>query len=179
MKKTNVWMLFWALFVSSTVLVSCSDDDDDAMDQDKARVATFFQNAAQSDMFEIQTGQMAKVKGSTAEVRTFGAMLETDHTASSQKITTMAAQRNITLSPTPPAPKKAIIDRLTGESGLTFDKDFATVQVQAHQEAITLYETADREIMDTEVQTFIDATLPILRMHLQHAQTLKTAVDRM
>ncbi|WP_370457513.1 DUF4142 domain-containing protein [Rufibacter sp. XAAS-G3-1] len=142
-------------------------------------MATFFQNAAQSDMFEITTGNMAKVKGSTAEVRDFGTMLVTDHTMTSQQIMTMAAERNITLSTTAPADKMAIINRLTGESGLTFDKDFAAVQVLAHQEAIALYEAADREIMDTEVQTFIDATLPKLRTHLQRAQTLKTAVDKM
>jgi putative membrane protein len=178
MKKSNLWMLVWALLVS-TAFVACDDDDDEETDQDQVRVAAFFQSAAQSDMFEIATGTMAQSKGSHADVRTFGAMLVEDHTMSSEEIMTMAEERDITLSTTLPSAKAAIVTRLNGETGTTFDKDFATVQVQAHQEAITLYETANNEIMDTEVQAFIDATLPVLRMHLQHAQALKTTVDAM
>ena len=145
MRKTNVWLLVWALLVSSTAFVSCDyDDDDEAMEQDRMRVEAFFNSAAQSDMFEIQTGNMAQMKGSRADVRTFGGQLVTDHTKTSQQIKTMADKRNITLNTTIPPAKMAIVTRLNGETGLTFDKDFATVQVQSHQETITLFETADR-----------------------------------
>ncbi|MBA9075656.1 MULTISPECIES: DUF4142 domain-containing protein [Rufibacter] len=182
MKKTNVWVLFCSLLLSSVLLVSCDDDDEDAdalMEQDRQRVAVFFQNAAVSDMFEIQTGQMAQVKGETSDVETLGAMLVRDHTLSSNKIMDMADERDIQLQMTMPAPKQQIMTRLNGLDGLPFDKDFAAVQVQAHQEAIALYEQADKEIKDAEVQAFIDETLPKLRTHLQHARDTKTKVDGM
>ncbi|WP_207431498.1 DUF4142 domain-containing protein [Sabulibacter ruber] len=180
MKKINVWMLLCGLMLSSAVLVSCDDDDEDAnMEEDRMRIATFMQNAAASDMFEITTGTMAQEQGETDDVQEFGEMLVEDHTATSMEIMDMADERDIELPTTLPAAKMTIVNRLNGETGLTFDKDFATVQVQAHQEAIALYEQADREITDAEVQAFIDATLPALRMHLQHAQQLKTMVDAM
>ncbi|WP_205502185.1 DUF4142 domain-containing protein [Rufibacter psychrotolerans] len=181
MKKTNRWMPLWALLLSSAFVVSCSDDDDDdaAMMEDRTRVATFLQNAAASDLFEITTGEMAQEQGMTSQVQEFGEMLVTDHSATAMDIMEMADERDVTLPTTLPAAKMTIVTRLDAKSGLDFDKDFATVQVQAHQEAVTLYEQADREIRDTEVQAFIDATLPVLRTHLQHAQQLKTAVDAM
>ncbi|RNI25867.1 DUF4142 domain-containing protein [Rufibacter latericius] len=180
MKKTNVWMLLWALMVSCTVMVSCDDDDEDAdMGQDNARVATFLQAAAQSDMFEITTGTMAQTKGETDDVQMFGEMLVEDHTMTAQKIMEMADERDVQLPTTLPPAKVTIVNSLQGQSGIAFDKAFATAQVQAHQEAITLYETADQQITDPEVQTFIDATLPALRLHLQHAQQVKTMVDAM
>ncbi|KAA3436475.1 DUF4142 domain-containing protein [Rufibacter hautae] len=179
MKNNNVWMLLWALMVSCTVLSSCSDDDDDAMDQDKTRVAAFLQSAAQSDMFEIMTGTMAQEQGMTDDVQMFGEMLVEDHTMTAGQIMEMADERDVNLPTTLPAAKMTIVNRLDSESGITFDKDFANAQVQSHQEAIALFETADQQITDTEVQAFIDATLPALRMHLQHAQQVKATVDGM
>ena len=180
MKKNNVWMLMWALLLGGTALVSCSDDDNyEMLEQDRARVATFMQNAAASDMFEITTGTMAQEQGETADVQMFGDMLVEDHSMTAMKIKEMADERNVNLPQSLPAPKQEIATRLDGKTGMDFDKDFAAIQVEAHQEAIALYEEADRDIADTEVQAFIDATLPTLRMHFTHAQQLKTTIDGM
>ena len=157
---------------------SCDDDDDDDNDP-KLTVQEFMQQAAASDMFEITTGGLAAQKGVMADVKTFGAMLVADHTMSSAELRTLATQKNVTLpNPVPlPADKQQKVITLQGLSGAEFDKQFSQMQVDAHQEAIDLFEEADDDITDAQVQTFIDKTLPVLRTHLQEAQELKDMTD--
>lgn len=150
---------------------SCKDDDDD--DKAKLTVQAFMQQAAASDMFEIETGNMASQKGTMARVKTFGQMLVTDHTKSSNEMKMLASQKGVTLPTAMPQDKMQKVATLQGLTGAAFDKQFSQMQVDAHQEAITLYEMADKDITDAQVQAFIDKTLPVLRMHLPEATSLR------
>ena len=185
-KKFNVLIMNKLLLKGKILLLmllalgatSCDDDDDDDNDP-KLTVQEFMQQAAASDMFEITTGGLAAQKGVMSEVKAYGAKLVADHTTSSAELRTLATQKNVTLpNPVPlPADKQQKVNTLQGLSGAEFDKQFAQMQVDAHQEAIDLYEEADDDITDTEVQAFIDKTLPVLRMHLEEAQDLKDMTD--
>jgi len=150
---------------------SCDNDDDD--DEPALTLQSFMQQAAASDIFEIQTGQMAAQKGTMPEVRSYGDTLVRDHTMSTSEMMTLASQKNVTLSMTLPQDKAAKATLLQNASGTAFDQQFSEMQVQAHEEAIDLYEKADQDISDTQVQAFIDKTLPVLRMHLDEAKKLE------
>ncbi|GEO04096.1 hypothetical protein AAE02nite_17600 [Adhaeribacter aerolatus] len=165
------------LLLAALGATSCDDDDDD--NDPKLTVQEFMQQAAASDMFEITTGGLAAQKGVMAEVKTFGAMLVTDHTKSSAELRTLATQKNVALpNPVPlPADKQQKVTTLQGQNGSAFDRQFAQMQVDAHEEAIDLFEDADEDITDTEVQAFVDKTLPVLRMHLQEAKKLEDMTD--
>jgi putative membrane protein len=159
------------LLIAMGVATSCDDDDDD--EGTRLTVQEFMQQAAASDMFEIQTGNMADQKGTMAQVKTFGQMLVTDHTKSSNEMKALASQKNVTLPTTLPADKMQKVTTLQNQNGTAFDRQFAQMQVEAHEEAIDLYEKADNDITDTQLQAFIDKTLPVLRMHLEEAQELE------
>lgn len=158
------------------IATSCDDDDDDNNDP-ILTVQSFMEQAAASDMFEIQTGNMAAQKGTLADVKTFGQMLVTDHTKSSNEMKALATQKNVTLPTALPQEKMAKVTALQALTGAAFDKQFSQMQVEAHEEAIDLYEDADNDITDPQVQAFIDKTLPALRMHLTGAQKLKDQTD--
>ena len=51
-----------------------------------------------------------------------------------------------------------------------------TAMVKDHQEAIDLFEKASGNVKDSEVKTFIDNTLPKLRMHLDSAKAVQKAI---
>jgi putative membrane protein len=173
MKKLILSGKIWLLMLATLSLVTaCNDDDDDNNDQ-KLTIQSFAQQAAASDTFEITTGTMAQSKAALADVKTFGQMLVADHTMSSKELKALAAQKGVTIPKTIPADKQARITVLSALTGTPFDKAFATEQVNAHQEAISLYEQADRDIEDPQVGAFIDKTLPVLRAHLTHAETLR------
>ena len=58
-----------------------------AWSQDKAS-QTFIKNAIEGNLAEIQMGQLAQKNGSSEGVRSFGQMLERDHTDANQKAMT-------------------------------------------------------------------------------------------
>jgi len=166
--------IFIFMLMALSVATSCKDEDDD---EPMLTLPSFMQQAAASDLFETTTGQMAAQKGTMPEIRAFGEMLVRDHTMSSSELMTLASQKGVTISATLPADKAARVTTLNAATGTTFDRQFALMQVQAHQEAIDLYEKADRDITDAEVQAFIDKTLPVLRMHLDEAEDLEDMTD--
>ncbi len=171
MLKGKILLLF---FVALGALTSCNDDDD--ANPNRLTKESFMQQAAASDLFEIQTGEMAAQKGTMNDVKTFGQLLVTDHTMTSNQLKTLAQQIGVTLPTTLPQDKQERKTRLEGLTGAAFDKEFANMQVVAHQEAIALYERAEDEVEDDQVENFAEGVLPHLRMHLQEAQRLVEAL---
>jgi putative membrane protein len=155
--------------------MSCEDDD--STNTNRLTETDFMVRAANSDLFEIQTGRLAAGKGMTDEVRALGQHLVTDHTASSTELKALANQKNITIPDSLSVDKRTIRIRLAGKTGKTFDQDFATTQVTAHDEAISLYQQATQELQDPEIKAFATKTLPILQMHREHAVQVKTTTD--
>ncbi|EJF07996.1 hypothetical protein O71_23556 [Pontibacter sp. BAB1700] len=170
------WRLL-LLFVPLAFLVSCDDDDDNGIDVPRLTAQEFVQRAAVSDMFEIQTGNMALQKSTMEEVRTFAEQIVADHTASSQELMTLAQQKNLQVPTTLPQDKQAIVTRLDGKTGVDFDKDFSDVQEDAHEEAVELYEQAVQDLEDAELRAFAQKILPALRMHLEQARELDDMTD--
>ena len=165
------------LFMPLLFCVSCDDDDDDGIDIGNLSAEEFVQRAAASDSFEIQTGNLALQKSSMTEVREFAQEIINDHTASSQELLSLAQQKNIQVPTTLPEDKQNKVNRLSGLSGTEFDKAFSDEQEDAHEEAVELYEQAAEDLEDADLKAFAQRTLPVLRMHLEHAQTLDDLTD--
>src|ERR1700748_1089669 len=102
----------------------------------------YLSQAASSDMFEIQSGQLALQASQNPGVRNFANMIIADHTRSTQML--MAAAQSAGVPPPPPAmlpPQQAMIDQLrSAGSGAAFDQTFQQMQIQAHQQALMLHQ---------------------------------------
>jgi predicted outer membrane protein len=59
--------------------------------------ASFIKKAAMIDKKEIKAGKMAQEKAMNPQVRSYGEMMVTHHTASSDELSTLASRKNITL----------------------------------------------------------------------------------
>ncbi|MDQ3292068.1 MAG: DUF4142 domain-containing protein [Bacteroidota bacterium] len=171
----KIWLLFMLLGSAFTV-VSCEDDDSDDNTQ-RLTETEFVVRAANSDLFEIQTGRMASAKGTITEVRDLGQHLVTDHTTSSTELKNLASLKKITIPDSLSEDKKVHRLRLAGLTGTAFDKDFTNTQIMAHDEAISLYELATNELQDPDLKAFATKVLPILRMHREHAAAVKVKTD--
>lgn len=170
------WRLLF-LFVPLAFLASCDDDNDGDLRPDRLTATEFVQRAAASDMFEIQTGNMALDKSTMEEVRDFAEQIIADHTASSQELMALAQQKNIATPTTLPQDKQATVTQLNGKTGVEFDKGFADVQEDAHEEAVALYQRAVADLEDVQLKTFAQKILPKLQMHLEHARELDDRTD--
>jgi len=138
--------------------------------------STFLVKAANGGMAEVEAGQMARQKAVNQKVKDFGSMMVHDHSAANDEVKTLAAKRNITLPDSVSAEKKQNAMELGRKTGKDFDKNFMTAMVKDHQEAIDLFEKASGNVKDSEVKTFIDNTLPKLRMHLDSAKAVQKAI---
>jgi len=137
----------------------------------------FLADAASGGQYELALAQLATAQASDSSVKSYAAMLVSDHTMANQKLQLLAQRRNVVLPTTLPAEKQQIIDRLTKLTGPEFDRQFVqTVGLHDHKTDIGLFEKASRDAKDTEVREFASATLPTLRAHLSAAQNLPRSV---
>jgi putative membrane protein len=131
--------------------------------------------AASSDLFEIQSGQLAQQMSQNAGVRSFGGMLVTDHTQSTQML--MAAAAAAHLPPMTPAllpQHQALLDQLRGAgSGYAFDQTFQQVQIQAHQQALTLHQNYAASGDVPALRATAGQIVPVVQRHLQMVQSLQ------
>lgn len=130
-------------------------------------------NAAIGDMYEIEAGKMAQEKGASADVKAFGKMLVTDHTATSNEMKPLATAAGQTPPTELDERRKGLLDNLRAASGADFDKAFIAQQVAAHEEAITLHRGYGDNGDNAELKAFAVKTVPKLEQHLQHARSLE------
>jgi putative membrane protein len=133
--------------------------------------------AGSSDQFEIQSSQLALQVSQNPAVRNMANMLIADHTRSTQML--MAAAQSAGLTPPPPMlmpEEQAMLDQLRAAgSGPAFDMAFQPIQLQAHQKALALHQNYSAQGDVPALRTVAGQIVPVVQMHLQHAQSLNVA----
>jgi putative membrane protein len=161
-----------------TVLAFQSCDDDD-MDNIRIDNQTFVTKASSSNNFEIAAGVLAMSKGESELVRNYGDNMVEAHTAVGLELSALADSKDWTLATELQADEKVKIATLTALTGTAFDKEYANIMVDSHEDAVDLFTSASGSngVMDTELKSFASTKLPALKGHLEAAQTLKTEVN--
>jgi putative membrane protein len=140
--------------------------------QDKAS-QKFITQAVQGNMAEVQMGQLAQEKGQSADVKSFGQMLVQDHGQANQQLTSVAGSMGVTPPSEPNRKQKADHARMAKMSGDKFDKAFAQHMVADHKKDIRDYEKQSKK--NDAAGQYAQLTLPVLRRHLETAQSLGKA----
>jgi putative membrane protein len=134
---------------------------------------SFLIEAIEGNLAEVQMGQLAQKQATTLAVRSYGQMLEQEHTVANQKARAAASAMQIKPPTQPNSKQKADYDRLSLLLGTEFDEQFADHIVMDHKEDIQKYEKAAS--MNNAAGTYAKEALPTLRKHLQNAESLKAA----
>jgi putative membrane protein len=134
--------------------------------------ATFMTLAARGGMAEVQLGQLAQTKGSSAAVKRFGERMVREHGESNQAMMALAQQKQITPPDTVGADHQQTYDNLSKLRGRAFDRAFAQAMVQNHQQDLQAYQEEAQNGTDPEVKAFAARHVPILQEHLRMAQQL-------
>jgi putative membrane protein len=137
----------------------------------------YMAEAASSDQFEIQSGQLAMQASQNAGVRNFANMIIADHTRSTQMVASAAASAR--LNPPPPTmlpPQQAMLDQLRAAgTGPAFDMAFQQVQIQAHQSALALHQNYAAGGDVPALRTVAGQIVPVVQGHLNMLQTMQVA----
>ena len=139
------------------------------MGQDRAS-ERFLKTAIEGNLAEVQMGQLAKEKGGSDAVRTFGEMLEKDHSDANQKALQAASSMGLTPPTAPNSKQKADYDRMSKLTGAKFDHEFARHMVADHKKDIREYENETKK--HDAASSYASETLPTLQKHLEAAESL-------
>lgn len=134
----------------------------------------FLKHAAQGGMFEVQMGQVANQRGATEPVRQFGQRMVDDHSKMNDQAKQVAGQKGITLPTSLDAKHQATIQRLSKLSGERFDQAYAQTMVTDHKNDIAEFEKVANS--NSDLKSFAEEALPMLREHLSVSENLWTAV---
>jgi len=133
--------------------------------------------AHQSNLSEIQSGQLAAQSGHSESVRNAGQMLASDHESLDAKLKPVAEQLGVKLPDQPNAEQRDEMQRFKSESGMKFDSDWAKTEGDGHVKAI---EMTGREIQpgsSPQVKHLAQSALPVLKKHLRTLREASTKLS--
>jgi putative membrane protein len=137
----------------------------------------FAEKVAISDMFEIESGKLAQQKAKNAEIKKFGEQMVNDHTKTSSELKQLVSggKVKVDLPAAMDSDHQNKLKQLQSASGDQFDLAYATQQVKAHEDAVTLFQNYSANGENADLKNWAGKTLPALKEHLAHAQKLTSA----
>ena len=135
----------------------------------------FVTNAAISDMYEIQAGEIAQKKGQSADVKAFGKMMVADHKALSEELKPLVTTAGKTLPTGLDERRKGLIDNLNAAAPAEFDSVYLSQQEAAHSEALTLMQGYAEKGDDLGLKGAASKAVPKVQAHLDHVKKLQAA----
>jgi len=177
-------MGFLSFVLVAALTAGCSGDKGKGLGQDKASapptVGTsgaidianqdakdFIHYVALANMAEVDLGKLAADRGTADEVKKFGQMMIAEHTASGDKLKTLASDLHIDAPGRLDDKHTDQRDKLAGRQGGDFDREYATAMVEGHKELIDQLEPRiDKKALEqwkveTRGKTTAGGTVPI------------------
>jgi putative membrane protein len=128
-----------------------------------------------ANTWDIETGKLAQEKGTTKDVREFGAMLVHDHTMVRQQGRDLAKKLGVT--PTPPKDFALAKDhaeamkQLRAAKGKEFDRVFLENEVHFHKAVIdAVNQTLMPAIQNQQLKDLVTRVAPAFQAHMVAAQ---------
>jgi putative membrane protein len=131
----------------------------------------FMKEAASGGLMEVELGKIAAEKGSHQRVKEFGKRMQADHSKANAQLKKIASSKGVELPTEPSGEHKSTMDKLTKLSGAEFDREYMEAMVDDHKEDIEKFQTQADKGKDPELKKFASETLPILKKHLELAQS--------
>ena len=139
---------------------------------------SFFTNAAEAGLAEIEGAKMAQQKSSTSEVKDFAAHMITDHTKVNEELKALAAEKGVNLPTEPSLMQKGELKALSLLDD-KFDENYVDrMAVSAHENTRELFKDTAKDSEDADIKAFARKTLPALESHLEMAKKLNPTVSK-
>lgn len=134
----------------------------------------FATKAAQGSMAEVEAGKMARDRAVNQSVKDFAQRMVKDHGKASNELTQLARKKGVTLPSTLADDQKGMIDKMTGQSGVQFDRAYMNAMVEDHEKDVELFrkEAQGTDVGDRDLRRWANKMLPILEDHLKNARVI-------
>jgi len=134
--------------------------------------ADFVKMVAISDMFELESSNLAQQKADE-ESKKFASQMIADHTRTSGELKALAPKANAQLPTALDSTHQSKLDKLKNLNGEEFDNQYDAMQVDAHENAVSLFSRYADGGDNPELKAWAAKTLPHLKQHLEMAKALK------
>jgi putative membrane protein len=143
----------------------------------QTRAATteeFVKKVAISDMMEIQSSEVALSRQPDADTKPFAEKMVKDHQQTSKELKGLVESGKVKATlPTALDPEhQKKLDELKSKSGKEFDRAYDQMQLQAHEEAVALFEQYSQSGDNPDLKSWAAKTLLHLKEHLAMAKKL-------
>jgi putative membrane protein len=136
--------------------------------------ADFVKEAANSDMLEIASAKLAEDKGN-ADEKKFAQQMITDHGKTTSELKGLVSNGDVKadIPAAMEASYQSKLDKLRDAKPADFSKDYDSMQVSAHKDAVSLFERYSKSGDNPKLKDWAGKTLPTLRHHLDMAEALE------
>jgi putative membrane protein len=133
----------------------------------------FVKQVAISDMFEIESNKLGEEKGNAAE-KSFASQMVKDHTKTSTELKELVSSGKVKaeMPATLDSAHQSKLDKLKSKTGKDFSSDFVSMQEDAHEDAVSLFERYSKGGDNADLKNWAGKTLPALKHHLEMAKAL-------
>jgi len=134
----------------------------------------FVNEAAMSNMFEIQAADVAKGKDASGPINRFADQMVTDHTKVGAELKSLIADGSVNqqIPSGLDESHRKMLDELKDANGADFNSMYIKGQVSAHKDAVNLFERYSKGGDNDKLKQWAGEQLPALKDHLQMADDL-------
>jgi putative membrane protein len=132
----------------------------------------FVSKAGMGGMAEVQMGNLALQKASSADVKAFAQRMVTDHSKANEELSQLATTKGLALPTELGGEHKQALEHLTSLSGAEFDKAYMQHMVEDHDKDVAEFDKASTSAQDSDVKGWAGKTLPTLKEHQQMAKDI-------
>lgn len=133
---------------------------------------------AQADMAEVQAGKLGASKASSDEVKKFAQHMVDDHGKHLNELRSMAKTKGIKLPSAPDKKHQDAMKKLESASGADFDRQFMTMMVKDHQDALKLVQDTAKNAKDADLKADAEKTSKVIQGHLDEAKKLASSLKK-
>jgi len=138
------------------------------------------------NQMEIKAGEIARNRGTTAQIRQYGDRVARDHTIADQNVMQLSKARGIKIVEPPPAAnadqqqkmqqQMAALTELETLHGSDFDQKYLSWMEDGHKEAIEMLSQSVDKLPNSQVKRLVGNMVPVLIQHYQIGSNL--TIDR-
>lgn len=129
--------------------------------------------------FQVDSGRLAKTKGTTAAIRSYADLMVTTHIPVVDALNVIMKRKDVTPSNTLlHGAYDAMLFTLKADRGVAFDKNYVNGQVEYQKGNAALFEQEIQNGADPDLKEFARQTLPKIVDHLERAEKLAATDGR-
>jgi putative membrane protein len=132
----------------------------------------FVEMASQGGLFEVRSSELATKRSIGGQEQQFATEMIDDHGKANRTLSSLAAKKGIEVANTPDKKHEELLEKLGSAADKDFAKQYVTMQLKAHKDAVDLFTAESKDGKDVDLRTFASDTLPTLQAHLAHIKAI-------